>query len=161
VRHGHPLQQICLSLEAGGTGASSPSISLIPGVGNYFLSAFLCVFLQFFLLPIVNPLLLQTFFIVTFSYSNKCGFAHLIGLLQYSRIIHTYFHQKTHAKMLIKASFLMPKNWKIPKCLPSVEWINGGIHTREYYSRVKRRVLLIDGYYSVECKISDSKEYTP
>lgn len=37
---------------------------------------------------------------------------------------HTYVHQKTHSRLSIAAMLTMAPYWKLPKCLPTIEWIN-------------------------------------
>lgn len=41
--------------------------------------------------------------------------------------------------MLITAPFVTAPNWKFLKCLPTMEWMNCGVITIEYYRAMTRK----------------------
>ena len=51
---------------------------------------------------------------------------------RYSTGVHRYVHQRTSTRMFLAAIFVVAKNWKQPKCLQTVEWINkdSSFHTQ-------------------------------
>ena len=50
--------------------------------------------------------------------------------------MHTYCHQKTYTIMFTAALFIIAQNWKLPKCLSTVRWVNKAwyIHTIWHYT---------------------------
>lgn len=50
--------------------------------------------------------------------------------------MHTYCHQKTCTIMFTAALFIIAQNWKLPKCLSTVRWVDKSwyIHTIWHYT---------------------------
>lgn len=79
------------------------------------------------------------------SYTEAYHLIQQSGPRYYSRGIKTYVHICTCTQTLLATLFRIAPNWKQSECLSTGKWRNRRwyVHTVEYYSAVKRNVLLI------------------